>query len=138
MLSVKAEDLKKVETILLVEDEVLIRMDLSDFLRECGFQVIEAASAAEAIAVIEADADIDLVFSDVQMPGDVDGFGLATWIRRNRPELPVILTSGIVRSVNTANELCEIGPIEGKPFHPQKLLERLRETLAKAKRKDGV
>ena len=86
------------QTILIVEDEVLIRMDVADYLRTCGYRVVEAGDAAEAIAVIESGHRIDLMFSDVQMPGAMDGFALARWVRTHHPQIRVILTSGATRS----------------------------------------
>jgi CheY-like chemotaxis protein len=124
----------KAHTILVVEDEVLIRVDVADYLPQCGYRVLEAANAAEAISVLQTDHDVDLVFSDVQMPGKFDGFGLAQWIRENRPDLKVVLTSGVTRSSELAAELCEDGPIEEKPYHPQRLLERIKASLAQARR----
>jgi CheY-like chemotaxis protein len=90
------------ETILIVEDQVLIRMEVADYLRECGYLVLEAADANEAIVIMQTDRRIDLVFSDVQMPGPMDGFGLSQWVRTNRPVIKVILTSGVARSAELA------------------------------------
>jgi CheY-like chemotaxis protein len=118
------------QTILVVDDEVLIRLELADYLRACGYRVLEASSAEEAMAVMQTEHRVDLVFSDVQMPGPTDGFGLARWIRANRPGVKVILTSGVARSAALAGELCDEGPLEAKPYDPQRLLERIKRTLA--------
>jgi len=80
--------------ILLVEDEVLIRSLFAEALRDAGCQVVEAARADEALSYIHAGSDIDLVFSDVRMPGDIDGMELMRVLGSLRPSLPVILTSG--------------------------------------------
>jgi len=82
-------------TVLLVEDDVLQLIGLADFLRAAGFRLFEAFNAHEAMAVLET-TDVDLVFSDVNMPGGMDGLGLATWIRDHRPATPVILTSAML------------------------------------------
>jgi DNA-binding NtrC family response regulator len=125
------------QTILVVDDEVLIRLELADYLRACGYRVLEASSAEEAMAVMQTEHHVDLVFSDVQMPGPTDGFGLARWIRTNRPGVKVILTSGVARSAALAGELCDEGPLEAKPYDPQRLLERIKRTLAQVRgRKD--
>jgi CheY-like chemotaxis protein len=120
----------RIQTVLIVEDEVLVRMVIADYLRECGYHVIEAGSAAEAITVLESTEPVDIVFSDVQMPGEMDGFGLATWVRRNQPRLKVLLTSGNSRAANVAGDLCEEGPLEDKPYHPQTILTRIQRLLA--------
>jgi DNA-binding NtrC family response regulator len=82
------------QTILLVEDDIDTRWTTAEHLRAAGFQVREAANVAEAFAVIHSGAEIDLVFSDINMPGAADGYALARWCKEHRPALPVILTSG--------------------------------------------
>jgi CheY-like chemotaxis protein len=113
-----------------VEDEVLVRMVISDYLRECGYRVIEAGSADEAITVLQSPERVDIVFSDVQMPGERDGFGLAQWVRQNQPWLKMLLTSGNARAAHMAGDLCEEGPLEQKPYHPQTILARIQRLLA--------
>jgi CheY-like chemotaxis protein len=84
-----------VQTVLVVEDEVLVRMAVSQQLRECGYNVVEAANADEALTVLRHhNISMHIVLSDVEMPGSMDGFALATWIRQNRPDLKVILARG--------------------------------------------
>ena len=117
--------------VLVVEDEVLIRMAVSDYLRECGFHVIEAGNAEEAIEVLKADTAVDIVFSDVNMPGNLDGFGLAQWIRRERPQLKIILTSGVSRKAKEAGSLCGDGPFLTKPYHHEDLERHIRQLLAR-------
>jgi CheY-like chemotaxis protein len=98
---VPASDDQSVPVVLLVEDEVLIRMAIADYLRSCGYRVIEAGSADEAVAVIDGRARIDVVFTDVKMPGSMDGFGLARCVRQRLPGIPVVLTSGVHRSTDS-------------------------------------
>ena len=80
--------------VLVVEDEVLIRMLLSDELRQAGFAVIEAANGDEALEVLAAQVAPDVMITDVRMPGGIDGLGLAAQARRAHPRLRVIVTSG--------------------------------------------
>lgn len=118
------------QTILLVEDEVLIRMVIADYLRHCGYKVIEAVSGDEAIVLLQQkDIEIDLVFSDIEMPGSVDGFALSQWIKQNRPDLDVVLTGTAPKAAETASELCEAGPLP-KPYEPEMALDRIRRMLA--------
>ena len=122
-------------TILVVEDEVLIRLVIADYLRDCGYKVHEAVSGEEAIAILQApEVSIDVVFSDVEMPGSMDGFALARWVRANKPGMEVILTSGIERSADIAATLCEAGPLMKKPYSSQDVVDRLRQLAAKARR----
>src|SRR4051812_45773261 len=114
-----------VPSILVVEDEVLVRLVIADYLRECGYRVYEAVNASEAVAMLQApEVMIGIVFSDVQMPGDMDGFGLARWVRNNKPGVQVILTSGVERSADIAATLCEAGTLLEKPYSSQNVVDR--------------
>lgn len=79
--------------VLIVEDDILVRLAVSEFLRDVGFRVFEAFDAKEALAVIAA-REVDLVFTDVKLPGWTDGFALAQWVRTHKPGVPVVVTSG--------------------------------------------
>jgi DNA-binding NtrC family response regulator len=121
------------ETILLVEDEVLVRMPIAQYLRDCGYKVIEAVNADEAMTVLlHVETPVDVVFSDIEMPGSIDGFGLAKWIRENRPGLDVLLTGTVPRAVEGAKSLCEQGPIK-KPYDAQIVHNHIRRLLAARK-----
>jgi CheY-like chemotaxis protein len=117
-------------TVLVVEDEWIVRMSVADYLRGCGYRVLEAGNAAEAITALEADAGIAIVFSDVQMPGSMDGWGLARWVRQERPGVKIILTSGVLRATEAAGDLCEDGPLMEKPYSHTELERRIRMLLA--------
>ena len=118
------------EIILVVEDEVLIRMVISEYLRGCGYKVIEAANSDEAIIVLQdPEITIDVVFSDIELPGSMDGFALSKWIRANRADVEVILAGSIPRAVSAATDLCDEGPLP-KPYEPQVLVDRIRRLIA--------
>jgi CheY-like chemotaxis protein len=79
--------------------------------------VLEASTADEAVLIIEqGDLIIDLVFSDVRIPGSMDGFGLAQWLRATRLDLPIILTSGDEKKTSAAKELCDNESFMAKPY----------------------
>jgi DNA-binding NtrC family response regulator len=119
------------ETVLVVEDDVLIRLVIAGYLRDCGFRVIEAANADEAMAVMShAEHGIGVVFTDIEMPGDMDGFGLSQWVRRERPGVEVILAGTPARAADAATDLCEQGPALARPYDPKAVLERIRRLLA--------
>lgn len=82
------------QTILVVEDELIIRFMVSDDLRDAGYEAIEACNADEAIAILKSSVAVDLVITDVRMPGSLDGLGLLAFIRATFPRLPVIVMSG--------------------------------------------
>jgi DNA-binding NtrC family response regulator len=120
--------------VLIVDDEPAIRAVLGEYLRECGFVTVVAADAADAIRKIKMGVAIDLVFSDVRMPGDLDGYGLAHWIMDNRPDLPVILATG---DVGKATALAQLGTVEtlAKPYDFNVAAKTIRETIARHRQK---
>jgi len=112
--------------ILIVDDEALLRMSLADSLRECGFFPIEACDADEAVEILQMDVEIDVVLTDARMPGTMDGFGLAKWIRENRPELPVFIASGYSGKFDLAEELCARETYFRKPYDVNEVAPKLR------------
>jgi CheY-like chemotaxis protein len=85
---------RKQKTILVVEDEFVIRMCISDAFRDEGYHVVEAFNADEAVDILRSGKLIDLVFSDVRMPGSIDGIGLLQFIKATFSAVPVIMASG--------------------------------------------
>lgn len=114
-----------IHTILVVEDETLVRLPLTEYLGDFGYHVLEAADVAEARAVLNADTPIDLVFSDVNMPGGADGFALAAWIRQHRPDIKVLLTSAAAVS----GKKYDGGQFMAKPYTLSSALQRIRNLL---------
>jgi CheY-like chemotaxis protein len=123
------------EVVLVVEDEVLVRYVICDYLRECGYTVIEASTADEALQVLQkASVRVDIILSNAQLPGATDGFALARWVRANRAGVGVILAGTISRAADAAAELCEEGPMLSKPYEPQTVVDRIKRLLAERKR----
>lgn len=120
--------------VLVVDDEPMLRMSLTEHLSDCGFSPIEASNAHEAIAILEQDVAVDVVFTDVKMPGSIDGFGLAKWIRENRPDLAVFVASGFSGKLDLARELCAGEPFFTKPYDLDQVTAKIQEHLA-ARRK---
>jgi len=112
-------------TIMVVEPDVISRASLSEFLRGCGYKVIEGAHSDEVFAVLNAGTKIDIVFTEVRLAGDLDGLELAKRLREQHPGIDVILAVGIANAAEKAGVLCDDGPLE-KPFHPQELLRRIQ------------
>ena len=118
------------QVVLVVEDEVLVRMVIADYLRHCGYRVIEATNADEAMVILQhTEIEVDVVFSDVEMPGSMDGFQLSKWLRANRPGVDVVLTGSVPRAADAAAELCESGPLP-KPYQPQIAVDRIKQLMA--------
>jgi len=122
-------------TILVVEDEVLVRLAIADYLRDCGYKVFEAGNVAEAKSVLKTDPSVDLVFSDVQMPGGETGFDLAVWVGRHYPAIRVVLTSGLAGATEKARDICHEGPLVAKPYDHEMVLLRIQELLRKGQTK---
>jgi CheY-like chemotaxis protein len=112
--------------ILVVEDEDLVRQSTADFLRMSDFGVVEAPTADAAIELLTAGTAVDLVFSDIRMPGRNNGFELADWINTHRPALPVLLTSGYAGGGAVAQSH---RPILAKPYSYDGLLRRITALL---------
>jgi CheY-like chemotaxis protein len=117
--------------VLLVEDEVLIRLATADHLRLCGFKVVEAGAAAEAQELILAGLKVDLVFSDITMPGAIDGIGLAKWLETIGDTTPVLLASGVPRALDSAKQSCaNVQAIAPKPYDQDEIVAQIRVILA--------
>ena len=123
------EPAQEAQTILLVEDEIMIRLALADHLRECGYRVYEAGDAAEAIQILRSDYPVDILFTDVNLPGGMNGFALSRWAREHRPATQAIITSGVERSAQVASDLCDDEPYLRKPYDPAALVRVIRRLL---------
>jgi CheY-like chemotaxis protein len=100
--------------VLIVEDEALVRMTAVDMIEEAGFEVLEATNADEAILLLEARRDITVVFTDIEMPGSMDGLRLAQAVRGRWPPIKIIATSG--RYVVRDGDLPSGGLFLAKPY----------------------
>jgi CheY-like chemotaxis protein len=112
-------------TVLVVEDELLMRMNAVTLVEEAGFEALEATNADEAIAILEARKDIRIVFTDINMPGSMDGLKLAHAIRRRWPPIELILTSGDLQI--EAEKFPSRGRFLSKPYGPTELRSALNE-----------
>ena len=117
------------ETILFVEDETLVRMDMAEFLRECGYRVYEAATAKEPIEALQAKFVVDLVFTDINLPDDMNGLELGEWTLRERPGVKVLVTTG--DASRTVDIPQTVGLVLAKPYTGRDLLDRVRQALTK-------
>ena len=113
--------------ILVVEDDILVRMIASDILTEAGFRVMEAHDAQEAMTLLEARADVRVVFTDWNMPGEIDGLGLARLVCRRWPDVGVIVTSGKMRPA--PGDLPAGVRFISKPYRPSALIKEIEAML---------
>lgn len=103
--------------VLVVEDDIFIRMDLAEALRAEGYAVLEAVNGDEALALLDSGVACRLVVSDMQMPGRTDGRALAAHLKTERPDLPVVLASG-----SCAAETVEAAGFVAKPYDPSQVV----------------
>ena len=118
--------------VLVVEDEAIIRMSLVWELEDAGFVVIEAKNADVAMAMLTDRSDIVVVVTDVRMPGSVDGFGLAAWMREHAASTPIIVTSALAELPDIAAINPAIARIVAKPYRSQEVAVWVREVSSRA------
>jgi two-component system, response regulator PdtaR len=109
--------------ILVVEDEPLVRIDVADALVEAGFEALEAGNADEAIAILERRSDIHMIFTDVEMPGSMDGLKLAHYVRHRWPPIKIVATSGHARV--TKEQLPKGGLFLPKPYSQKQMIRTI-------------
>ena len=114
--------------VLVVEDEALTRLNAMAIVEEAGFEAIAASDADEAVRVLESRDDVQAVFTDVQMPGSMDGLGLAHVVRHRWPPVALIVTSGKTEIV--PSDLPAGGRFLRKPYAPSQIQAVLRQLLA--------
>lgn len=115
---------------LVVEDDALVRFDLAQTLEAQGYQTYEAADAAEAIGVLEANTDIRVVFTDIEMPGTMDGLALSHYVRKRWPPTIIVIGSGRCRPGQ--DEMATAAVFLPKPYLPEaltKVLDDIRQQL---------
>lgn len=122
--------LPDVPTVLMVEDEPVLLETIAECLRDWGYHVLEAPSAAEAMTQLSTAPGVDLVFSDIRMPGRMDGFALARWVRERYPAIRILLTTGYEGpGGNGPTGGLHDGPILRKPYELEALRQRLEAML---------
>ncbi len=113
-------------TVLLVEDEVLIRMALAQELRNGGYTVIEAASSEEALRILRSNIPVDLVLTDIRMPGSMDGADLARTIRTGYPAIKVVISSAYTPD---SDLLGTVDRFLSKPIDFDRLVDEMKSLL---------
>ena len=116
--------------ILVAEDDALVRMVAHDVLSDAGYGVVEAVNATEALALLDNRPDTRLLFTDVEMPGELDGYGLAHVVSKKRPDVAILVTSG-----NQMPGQADLPPgarFLPKPYSPSALLEAIGELTGRS------
>ena len=119
---------KKPGVVLVVDDEPLIRMTAADMLADAGWPAIEAADAAEALEKLAAHPEVSVLFTDINMPGEMDGLDLARRVHELRPDVHLVITSGKMRPAR--DELPGEGRFIGKPYQERQFIALIEAVSA--------
>ncbi len=118
--------------VLVVEDEMLLRMRAVDILEDAGFTPVEAVDADEAVAILESRSDIALLITDIQMPGSMDGLGLAHAVHTRWPPIKIILVSGQLKLADI--DIPANSRFFGKPLEPGEMIAEIQDMIGSAGR----
>ena len=118
----------QLRVVLIVEDDFLIRLQAAQIISKAEFDVVEASSADEAISILEARSDITILFTNIQMPGSMDGLKLAAAVKGRWPPIKIVATSGLVNV--RQEDLPEGGHFISKPYDSIQLTAALQELTA--------
>ena len=119
------------EAVLVIDGDIVSRHAIADYLRHCGYAVVEAANTDEAmIALAEPSLGIDVILCDIAAIGAQSGFEIAQWVRDNRPGLEVRLAGSLDGAARTAADLCQTGPHLGRPYEPEAVVDYIKKLRA--------
>jgi DNA-binding response OmpR family regulator len=130
---------KPAPCVLIVDADILVRHPLAEYLRECGYRVLETTNFDEARKLFtqrRRRLAIDIVLADVNAPGKESAFAFAMWGRANRPGIEIMLAGTMNAAAERAGDLCTNGPL-GKPYDHQLVVSRIRRLLAARDRRRG-
>jgi CheY-like chemotaxis protein len=129
------DDDAALQSVLVIDGDIISRHAIADYLRHCGYEVVEAANTDEAMtALAKASLGIDVILCDIAAIGTQSGFELAQWVRHNRPGLDVRLAGSLDVAANTAADLCETGPHLGRPYEPEAVVDYIKQLRATRRR----
>ena len=116
--------------VLVVEDEMLLRMRAVDMVEDAGFTSVEAVGADEAVAILESRSDIALLFTDIQMPGGMDGLRLAHAVHERWPPIKIILVSGRLQPASV--DIPADSRFFGKPLEAKEMIAEMQSMIGHA------
>ena len=130
-MTVNATSVPVASSVLIVDGDIISRHVIADYLRHCGYAVVEAANTDEAFAALaEETLSIDVILCEFSALGSKSAFELASWVRINRPELEVKLAGGVQLAAQTAAELCESGPHLKRPYETGAVVDYIKRLRA--------
>jgi DNA-binding NtrC family response regulator len=116
--------------VLIVEDDMMLRMRAVDMVEDAGYTPIEASDAAEAVAILESRSDVALMCTDIQMPGSMDGVGLAQAVHVRWPSIKIIVVSGQLKPPSI--DLPPCSRFFGKPLEAGQMIAQMRNMIGQA------
>ena len=118
--------------LIVADGDVIVRHAIADYLRDCGYSVIECATADEALSVMgDREIAIEAMLCDAELGGSHNAFQLRAWVRENRPEIHVVLAGNTKRAANAAADICEDGPDLERPYDPSMVLDYIKRLSGK-------
>lgn len=129
-----SDDDSSAQSIIVADSDVLVRGALADYLRHCGYRVVEAATSDEVVTVLEqGSASIESVLTDVELEGRHNAFELRVWVRQHHPDVTVVLAGNIDKAAVAAGHLCDEGPHLNRPYDPQAVVAHIKRLVAAAR-----
>ena len=121
-------------SVLVIDGDVLVRHAIADYLRNCGYVVIEAATTDEAVTVLERESlTVNAALCAAEAPGAMNPFEFRAWALRQRSELQIAMAGNIEAAAHKAAELCEDGPELARPYDPQGVVDYIRRVVGTAR-----
>lgn len=121
--------------IVVADSEVLIRDTIAEYLRGCGYKVIEAASSEEVVTILEhSSSEIRVVLADAELGGTINAFQLRLWLRDHYANVDIVLAGNVDAAAKAAGELCDKGPHLKRPYDTQAVVAHIRRLIAASNR----
>lgn len=134
-MTVAANGAVALQSVLVVDGDIISRHAIAEYLRHCGYAVVEAANTDEAVAAVaELSLGVDIILCDIAAIGAKSGFELARWVRDNRPGLEVRLAGNLDVAAKQAADLCETGPHLRRPYEPEAVIDYIKQLRAARER----
>ena len=131
--------LEDAQCLIVADGDVLIRSALAEYLRHCGYKVIEAASSDEVMtAVYMGSATVDGILADAGLPGRMNAFALRLEVKNRLPAVPVVLAGNVNAAAKAAGELCDQGPHLKRPYEAEKVVAHIKRLLAASRRQSAT
>lgn len=125
-----ASEDREAQSVLVADGDILVRHAIADYLRNCGYTVIEATSADEVLIILQAEnLPVHAVLCDVDIGGGMSVFELRAWILQHRPGLQIAMAASVEKVAAIAADLCDEGPQLSRPYDPQMVVSHIERLL---------